>query len=720
MDAKRRIGRLVRRVLRWLLKWAYGFEAYGEEVAEVSGPVLLIPNHVSWVDWVFVGACLDDDWRFVTSSVVAETSFVHRWVMRNRRTFPIDIHSPYGARHMADYLKGGGRLVLFAEGRMSVTGTLMKLFEGTGFLLFKTDSKVITCYLRGANRLPWTRHAGWYRWFPKVTLHFSPIQTPPELGHVTTWRARKELTQWVYDRMVAQQFEVEMASSAPTVPEAVVDMAVQRPKHLVVEDMNNAPLSYRRLLAGADLLRQQWRWWLPQSLERVGVMLPNTRGTPVVLLSLWLEGRVPAILNFATGMATLLNSAKLAGLSYIITSREFVARAKLDLKPLEEMPLHLVFIEDVRERIPQVSQWGTFLKVWLNPRAVLQSAYKPEQTAVLLFTSGSEGQPKGVALSHRNLLANIRQMLAVVPVRDTERLFNALPLFHSFGLTLGTLLPLVRGLYTFLYPSPLHYRVIPNIVYSLDCTIMMGTNTFLNGYARKAHPYDFRSLQYLFAGAEKLQEGTFQKWVRQFGVRTLEGYGATECSPVISVNTPITPKIDSAGRLLPGMDYRVEPVEGVEDAGRLLVRGPNVMQGYLNPEADQKFQALDGWYDTGDIASVDDQGFFHILGRLKRFAKISGEMVSLAAIEEALDGAFPQYGFRLTIAIVTRHDEHKGEVLAAVANDSRLSLGEIRDVIKSKGFSNLCVPREVEFVRDIPRLSTGKIDHRALQQRKQD
>ncbi|HEX3989425.1 MAG TPA: AMP-binding protein, partial [Verrucomicrobiae bacterium] len=271
------------------------------------------------------------------------------------------------------------------------------------------------------------------------------------------------------------------------------------------------------------------------------------------------------------------------------------------------------------------------------------------------------------------------------------------------------------GIYVFLYPSPLHYRIIPSLLYELDCTIFFGTNTFLNGYARKAHAYDFRSVRMLIAGAEKLQEATANIWARQLGVRVLEGYGATECSPAITVNTLLNPRFGSAGRFLPGIEYRFEPVEGVAEGGRLWVRGPNIMRGYLNPEPNAKFQEQSGWYDTGDIARVDEDGFLFILGRLKRFAKVSGEMVSLTAAEEALAGAFPQYGVRFQIAVLARHDPQRGEALVAVSNEQKLNLEEVRAAIRSAGLSNLYVPREVKYLRDIPKLGTGKVNHRELQ-----
>ncbi|EEF58324.1 AMP-binding protein [Pedosphaera parvula] len=705
--------------LRTLLRWLYGFRAYNETVLSSPGPVLLTPNHVSWIDWLFLGVCLEDDWKFVVSSVSAQTSWLHRKIMLNKRTFPIDTTSPFAVKRMAEHLQGGGRLVLFAEGRLSRTGTLMKLFDGTGFLLHKTSAKVITCYLRGANRLPLCPHPGWRKWFPKVTAHFSEVLTHPEAKNLSTAQARAKLTAWLRDRMVEQQFQVEMDFGPQNVLSAILDSAKQMPKMEVLEDATRQNLTYRRLIVGADVLSKPLQAALSPKSERVGILLPNVATLPVSLLSLWKLGKVPAILNYSTGTATMLACAQLAGFKQIITSKLFLERARLKVEPLIESGIEMIYLEDIRARVTGSQKFSSLLKITLDANSFLPDSGRgefidPASTAVVLFTSGSEGVPKGVELTHRNLLSNMRQMLAATDIMDTDRLFNCLPLFHSFGLTVGTLLPLVRGLYVFIYPSPLHYRIVPAALYDTDCTVFLSTNTFLNGYARRAHPYDFRSMRYLFAAAEKLQESTAQTWSQKFGVRVLEGYGATECSPCVSVNTPLNPKYGSVGRLLPGIEFKLEKVEGVEEGGRLFVRGPNVMRGYLNPDAEAKFKELDGWYDTGDIVSVDSDGYLFVRGRLKRFAKVSGEMVSLTAVEDALAGAFPQYGLRCQVAIITRPDEGKGEVLIAVTNEPKMQLEEIRGAIKAKGLTNLSVPREIKVVREIPKLGTGKINHREL------
>ncbi len=735
---------MIRPFLRGLLRLLYGFRAYNEEVLDTAGPVLLLPNHVSWWDWLLIGVCLEDDWRFVTSSTAAEVSWAHRWLMVNRRTFPVDMNSPYAMKHVAEYLHGGGRLVLFPEGRLSCTGSLMKLFDGTGFLIFKTRAKVVTAYLRGAHRLPFSRNPDAKRWFPRLSVHFSPVLSAPRVEHVTATEGRSRLTDWLRAQMVRQQFETEREFGPATVPAAILEMARQWPGRVVVQDVSLKELSYRRLLGGAGLLAARWRQWPGEEAARVGVLLPNVNAMPVVLLSLWAAGKVPAILNYSAGPGVLLGCARLAGLKRIITARSFIDHLGLDPAPFKAAGIEWVFLEDIRAGISGAERLGALLRGLFGVHAC-QSGAAPEDTAVVLFTSGSEGEPKGVELTHRNLLANMRQVLSVVDLMETDRFFNALPLFHCFGLNVGLLLPLVRGVFVFLYLSPLHYRVVPSAFYNLNCTILLSTNTFLAGYARKAHPYDFRTARYVFAGAEKLQESTASHWMRQFGVRVLEGYGVTECGPVISVNLLMHSRPGSTGQLLPGIEYRLEPVDGMGQhgdakseirnpksegragqgtleggrnegrAGRLFVRGPNVMRGYLNPEANARFQALGGWYDTGDVARVDEDGFVSILGRLKRFAKIGGEMVSLSAVEEALAGAFPEYGTRFAVAVMTRPDEDHGERLIAVTNESKLTLTQVREAVQARGFGNLAVPRQLKVLPDLPRLGTGKVDHRRLE-----
>ena len=703
----------IRFISRLLARVLFRLRIHGGGVLDTPGPVLLIPNHVSWFDWWLLGLCVGEDWRFVTSASRADSHWMFRFMMVNRYTFPVDHASPFAVKEMANFLQGGGRLVLFAEGRISETGCLMKLFEGTGFLLHKTGAKVITCHLRNAHRLPWSRQPGWKQWFPRLSVHFGDVLQPPVGQFSGMSDVRERLTQWLRERMIEHQFQVEMDHGHGDVLTEIASRARQRPGTVVLEDVTGQTLNHRMVMVGAEVLGGQFRRLLDDKQVRVGMLLPNVNGTVISLLALWRIGKIPAVLNYSSGVPLMLTCSELAGLKKVITSRVFLAKAKLDVAPMEAAGIEFIYLEDIRKRISGLAKLG----VLLRHRLALgrsQFGIPTGQTAVILFTSGSEGVPKGVELTHRNILANLRQLFSAVDVMDTDSLFNCLPMFHSFGLVVGTLLPLCRGIRTTVFPSPLQYRQIPTAVYNSNATMFLSTNTFLNGYARKAHPYDFRNVRYLLAGAEKVQQATADTWARKFGVRINEAYGVTECAPAICANTKADNRFGSVGRLLPGIEWKVEPVDGVADAGRLFVRGPNIMKGYLNADANAAFQALGGWYDTGDIIHVDADGYFWVRGRAKRFAKVSGEMVSLTAVEDALAGAFPQHGEECEVAVVAVPDTEKGEKLVAVTNEPGLSLAEVRGAIATAGMTNLCAPRDLRVIDELPKLGTGKLNHREV------
>ncbi|MEO6003253.1 MAG: 1-acyl-sn-glycerol-3-phosphate acyltransferase, partial [Opitutus sp.] len=339
-------------LLRLLLRLCFGFRAFKTDALQTPGPVLLVPNHVSWLDWLFLGVVLEGDWKFVTSSTTANTSWLHRKVMTSSRTFPVNMTSAYAVRDMAEYLERGGRLVLFAEGRITTNGGLMKLFDGTGFLIRKTNAKVVTCYLRGANRLPFVRHTGWTKWFPRVSAHFSAALVAPQMDNVSHTVARQKLTTWLRDQLILQQFEVELEHGVQSVLAAVARTAGFIPGRIALEDINFQPLTYRRLMVGTEVLSGAWRRHLGAGVgERVGVLLPNVNGLPVTILSLWAAGKVPALLNFSSGIPTMLGCIQLAGARQVVTSRQFLEKAKLNLAPLTAAGITIVYLEEVRPTI---------------------------------------------------------------------------------------------------------------------------------------------------------------------------------------------------------------------------------------------------------------------------------------------------------------------------------------------------------------------------------
>jgi acyl-[acyl-carrier-protein]-phospholipid O-acyltransferase/long-chain-fatty-acid--[acyl-carrier-protein] ligase len=334
---------------------------------------------------------------------------------------------------------------------------------------------------------------------------------------------------------------------------------------------------------------------------------------------------------------------------------------------------------------------------------------------VVLFTSGSEGKPKGVVLSHRALLSNIAQIRAVIDFSVDDKVLNALPIFHSFGLTAGALLPVLTGANLFLYPTPLHYRVIPELAYDRCCTVLFGTSTFLGNYAKFAHPYDFFRLRYVIAGAEKLSEAVRFQWFEKFGIRIFEGYGATETAPVLAVNTPMTYRTGTVGHLLPGIEFKLEPVPGIEGGGLLHVRGPNVMSGYLRFEKPGELEPPSssmgtGWYSTGDIVNIDDEGFVKIVGRVKRFAKVAGEMVSLEVVEKMAVMTSTAFAH----AASTQSDPQRGETIVLFTTDANLGRDALLTVARDNGWPEIAVPRKIIKVDALPLLGTGKLDYVTL------
>jgi acyl-[acyl-carrier-protein]-phospholipid O-acyltransferase/long-chain-fatty-acid--[acyl-carrier-protein] ligase len=439
----------------------------------------------------------------------------------------------------------------------------------------------------------------------------------------------------------------------------------------------------------------------------VGVMLPNANGAAVAVLALMSAGRVPAMINFTAGAANILAACRAAEVKTIVTSRAFIEKGNLGpLVDALSKSVGVLILEDVRKHVTIIDKIRGLIE---HGRPL--ATRKPDDPAAILFTSGSEGAPKGVVLSHANMLANTAQGAARIEFGRTDKFFNVLPIFHSFGLTVGLILPLVSGARVYLYPSPLHYRIVPELIYGSNATVLLGTDTFLMGYARTANPYDFRSLRLIVAGAEPVKQTTRQLYMEKFGLRILEGYGVTEAAPAITFNTPMFSREGTVGRLLPGIEARLDPVPGIEGAGRLVVRGPNVMLGYLKPENPGVIEPpKDGWHDTGDIVAIDEEGFITIRGRAKRFAKIGGEMISMAAVEMLVSELWPEN----QSAVTAIPDPKKGERLVLVTDKAGANRSDLGAFARRRGASELMVPSEVIIAPELPLLGSGKVDHLAV------
>ena len=441
----------------------------------------------------------------------------------------------------------------------------------------------------------------------------------------------------------------------------------------------------------------------------MGVLLPGGIATVALTLGLSRFGRVSAMLNYTAGAKNILACAAAARVKTVVTSRRFVAAGKLEklVEALKEGGLEIVLLEDS-------ANFGVAAKIaawfWARFMPASAAAGDPDAPALTLFTSGSEGAPKGVVLSHANVIANRNQLISSIDFNPSDVVMNAMPMFHVFGCVVGTLMPLLTGIKTLYYPTPLHYRLIPLVAYDIDATVVFGTDTFLYGYARSAHPYDFYRVRYAFAGAEKLRDRTRQLWGEKFGIRVIEGYGTTETS-ILSANTALLFRAGTVGRLMPGIEWRAESVPGIDEGGRFFVKGANVMLGYLKADKPGVLQPPeDGWYDTGDIIRVDECGFLTIKGRAKRFAKIGGEMISLTALEEEVERLWPD----VRHAVTAVQDERKGEQLILLTEKQDAARDELSAHMKSLGYVEVSIPKKILTVPKLPLLGSGKTDYPAV------
>jgi acyl-[acyl-carrier-protein]-phospholipid O-acyltransferase / long-chain-fatty-acid--[acyl-carrier-protein] ligase len=688
-----------------IFRAVYRTEVKGLENLAKAGPNSIIAlNHVSFFDAPLAMSLLEREPVFAIDSGIARLWWIKPF-LKLGRAMALDPTRPMATRTLINAVRGGDTLIIFPEGRITVTGSLMKVYDGAGLVADKSDAMVVPVRIEGLEATPFarvTRQQVRRRWFPKVRV---TILEPVKLAidSALKGRARRQAAgAALYAIMSDLVFRT--TSTDRSVVEAVIDAAkIHGRRRIAVEDPVAGPMSYKRLLVGAAVLGRKLMP-LADEGKAIGVMLPNANGAVVTILALMSARRVPAMINFTAGAANILAACKAAELKTIVTSRAFVEKGKLGaLVTALEREVRILYLEDIRNIVTFVDK----LRGLFEANKPLVSA-QADDWAAILFTSGSEGVPKGVVLSHRNMLANAAQAAARIDFGRQDKVFNVLPVFHSFGLTVGVILPLVSGVRIYLYPSPLHYRTVPELIYGVNATIMFGTDTFLAGYARSAHPYDFRSLRYILAGAEPVRETTRRTYAEKFGLRILEGFGVTETAPALALNTPMFNKFGTVGRLLPGMEARLEPVPGIDEGGRLYVRGPNVMLGYLRAENPGVLEPPpEGWHDTGDIVTIDAQGYITIKGRAKRFAKIGGEMVSLAAIEALAAELWPD----VPSAVAAVPDLRKGERIILVTQKKGATRADFQAFTKSKGAAELMVPSEVLVIDSVPVLGSGKVDH---------
>jgi acyl-[acyl-carrier-protein]-phospholipid O-acyltransferase/long-chain-fatty-acid--[acyl-carrier-protein] ligase len=689
-------------------------KVHGLEHVPQDNRLLIIANHESFLDGLLLGLFLPKRATFVVHTGVLKNK-LFRQFLRLTPYLAVDPTSPLAMKQVIRRLDLGENVVIFPEGRITLTGSLMKVYDGPGFVAAKTGARILPVRVEGAAQSYFGRLSDAHprKLFPRVTLTVLPsteivIEDPSNHAPLTARQRRRIAGEGMRGVMQKMLFQ---AQKSRTFFEAFLDtMDKFGSRTKIIEDMNGVEESYQLLLKKSLALgRIACKVSAPR--EAVGVLMPNVTNTLALILGMTAFNRIPAMLNYTAGTAGMQNACTAANVKTVITSRKFIEAANLEEVVSQFTGLNVVYLEDLR------SQFGVRDRAWLMgyalhyPRAAMEYA-KPEDIAIILFTSGSEGKPKGVVHSHKSILANIAQILAILDFNPTDKFMMLLPMFHAFGLT-GSLLPVLSGIKIMVFPSPLQYKVIPEVIYDKGCTVLFATSTFLGNYAKFAHPYDFYKLRFVVAGAEKLNEEVRKTYHEKFGIRILEGYGTTECAPVLSANTPMANRHGSVGQLLPGIEYKLEPVPGIAEGGVLYVKGENVMLGYYKFEAPAELSPPeDGWYNTGDVVEVDAEGFIFIKGRVKRFAKVAGEMVSLEVVEKIAHTAAPDYQH----AASTQHDMQRGESIVLFTTDPALKREDLQIVAKNLGSPELAIARKIVQLEEIPLLGTGKTDYVTLKQ----
>jgi len=607
------------------------------------------------------------------------------------------------------HLRGKGRLAVYFPEAVEPSTKGWLLYRAVARIASRADANIFPIFIDGYSRATpgaVKANATAMPSLPRLTITALPARTIAELGERSV-SPTPPPSNVLFDRVAEARFA---ATDLGRPLFAAIRDAADRfgPSSIITEDVVMGALSYRKLFMAARIVAGKIAPKIGRA-PTVGILLPNANGVVITMLGLWSCGRAAAMINYTAGPANVASAIKTAAVKTVISSRAFVDKAGIQdiVEAVESTGAKIVWLEDVREKTTIFDKLlGATL--WRVPHA-RASAEKP---AVVLFTSGSEGSPKAVVLSHRNMVANAMQVEARLALTPADKLLNVLPVFHSYGLTGGTILPLLIGVRTLLYPSPLHYKLIPDVAKKARPSIMFATDTFLNAYAKSADDDDFASLRLVVAGAEPLRADTRRIWKDRFGAEIVEGFGMTEAAPVVAVNSATHGKHGSVGRLLPAMEARLEPVDGIDEGGRLWIRGPNVMMGYMSADRPGQLQPLaDAWHDSGDIVAIDHEGYLTIKGRAKRFAKIAGEMVSLGAIEILVQSLWPEERH----AVVAVPDKRRGERIVLVTTEDEADGNALRQHGKKSGVAELTLPSDIIMVPEIPVLGSGKTDYVSTQ-----
>src|SRR2546421_4393551 len=711
---------------RPLVRCFYRVRSLGIEHLPPSG-CLLLPNHITWVDAIVLQLACPRPIRYIIDEEFYRKPILHPF-LRLLRCMPIDTrHSHSAIRAATEKIAEGEIVCLFPEGQLERAGTLLRLRRGYELIARHAKAPIVPVWLDQLWGSIFSFQGG--RFFTKL---------PKRIPYPVTIAFGKPLKAEAADIATVREELLKLGefcfSKRPSLNRHLAEPCVRGLKKrpfatAVVDGLDHSALSRSKLLGAAAALSRYFRKEFPD--ERIAIVLPASKGSMVANLAVTLADKVPVDLNFTIGRAANESCCKRANLRVAISATPFIERIK-DFP----WPEKILKLDELMPRLKREIVFWWILSLLLPARLLLRLLKIPKRgghtEAVLLFTSGTTGEPKGVVISHRNVVGNVSQFRQLLDARETDAILGSLPFFHTFGSTVTLWYPLIEGVRIVTYPNPLEAAKNAALIEQYKLTFLLATPTFLRMYLRKAEPHQLRSLRLIITGAEKLPLDLASHFEKQFEKKVFEGYGLTETAPVVSTNLPdpepkkpgeqvqSSSRLGSVGRLAPGIAAEIREPEtdqklSLYETGMLWLRGPNIFKGYLHDPKQTAEVLRDGWLKTGDIARFDEDGFLYIEGRLSRFSKIGGEMVPHETIESKIVDLLDFSGRdERPLAVMGVQDEAKGEALVLLSAVD-IDLAELRSKLHEAGVPNLWIPKQIQRVEAIPVLASGKLDLKKCQ-----